>query len=121
MQYDAKNPEEYFKLLEDDWRKEKLLQIRRMIMEYGPELEEGILYKMLVYGEAFGLNAQKWYVSLYVGSIDKIEDADKLLEGFDHGKGCIRVRKTMDLEKTGLQSFIRKTIDLYRAGKNADC
>lgn len=31
MQYDAKNAEEYLEMLEDDWRKEKLLAIRQMI------------------------------------------------------------------------------------------
>ncbi|HSP47159.1 MAG TPA: DUF1801 domain-containing protein [Clostridiaceae bacterium] len=121
MQYDAKTPEEYFELLEEDWRKEKVLEIRKMIMEYGPELEEGILYKMLVYGDSFGLNAQKWYVSLYVGSIDKIEGADELLKAFDLGKGCIRIRKTTDLSKTGLEAFIRKTIDMSRTGGDTTC
>lgn len=118
MQYDAKTPEEYFELLEDDWRKEKLLEIRRMIMDYGPELEEGIQYKMLVYGEVFGLNAQKWYVSLYADTIDKIDHAAELLESFDYGKVCIRIRKTTDLDKTGLEDFVRKTIDLSRASGN---
>ncbi|WP_313467869.1 DUF1801 domain-containing protein, partial [Carnobacterium sp.] len=73
MQYEATSPEEYVELLENDWRKEKLLQIRELILKYGPELEEGILYKMLAYSDGetqvFGLNAQKLYVSLYVGSI----------------------------------------------------
>lgn len=40
MQYEVNNPEEYFELLEDDWRKEKLMDIRRIILAYGPELEE---------------------------------------------------------------------------------
>ena len=51
MQYDAKNSEEYLELLEDDWRKEKLLAIRKMIFAYAPELEEVIRYKMLNYGK----------------------------------------------------------------------
>ena len=50
MQYEANNPKEYFELLENDWRKEKLMDVRSMILEYGSELEEGILYKMLCYG-----------------------------------------------------------------------
>lgn len=72
MQYEATSPEEYVELLENDWRKEKLLQIRELILKYGSELEEGILYKMLAYSaggtQVLGLNAQKLYVSLYVGS-----------------------------------------------------
>lgn len=36
MQYDAKNAEEYLNMIEDDWRKEKLLMIRQMILDYAP-------------------------------------------------------------------------------------
>ncbi|GEN82843.1 hypothetical protein SLU01_11550 [Sporosarcina luteola] len=89
MQYDAKNPEEYLELLEDDWRKEKLLAIRQMIITYAPELEEVIRYKMLNYGKEdyiLALNAQKHYVSLYVGTIDKVENAETLLAGYNYGK-----------------------------------
>lgn len=31
MQYDAATPEEYMSLLEEDWRKEKLIEIRDML------------------------------------------------------------------------------------------
>ncbi len=110
MQYDAKTPEEYLSMLDNDWRRDKLLEIRRMILEHGPELEESIKYKMLSYdiGDEglFGLNAQKSYVSLYVGDIEKIENSSTLLEGFNTGKGCIRVRKSVELSNTGLEQFI---------------
>lgn len=124
MQYDVRTPEEYLEMLEEDWRKEKLLLIRKMILDYAPELEESIRYKMLNFGNddryVFALNAQKHYVSLYVGSIEKVEGSEKLLEGFNLGKGCIRVRKTINLEETGLKEFIHKTIDQWRAGENID-
>lgn len=125
MQYDAKNAEEYLELLEDDWRKEKLLAIRRMIFSYAPELEEVIRYKMLNYGKddhyVLALNAQKHYVSLYVGSIEKIHNAETLLAGYNYGKGCIRVKKTIKMEETGLEPFIQKTIDMWRAGEDTAC
>lgn len=125
MQYDAKNYEEYIEMLEEDWRKEKLLVIRQMILEYAPELEEVIRYKMLNYGKddyyIFALNAQKHYVSLYVGTIDKVENAATLLAGYNYGKGCIRVKKTIKMEDTGLEQFIHKTIDMWRAGEDTDC
>ncbi|GLC81748.1 iron chaperone [Lacrimispora brassicae] len=125
MQYEANSPKEYLGLLENDWRKEKLLHVRRLILEYGSELEEGILYKMLCYGNEesnlFGLNAQKSYVSLYVGTIQKIENASMLLTGFDYGKGCIRIKKTIDINKTGLEAFIKQTIDKWRAGEDTSC
>lgn len=127
MQYDAKTPEEYLKLLEDDWRKEKLLVIRKMILEYAPELEETIRYKMLNYGSVekddyiFALNAQKHYVSLYVGSIEKIDPSRELLSDFNLGKGCIRVKKVNNLETSNLKEFINRTIELWRQDKDIYC
>ncbi|MGN7297177.1 iron chaperone [Ferdinandcohnia sp. SAFN-114] len=125
MQYDVKNSDEYLALLEDDWRKEKLLAIREMILDYAPELEEVIRYKMLNYGKddnyVLALNAQKHYVSLYVGTIDKVENAESLLAGYNYGKGCIRVKKSIKVEDTGLEQFIHKTLDMWRAGEDIDC
>lgn len=125
MQYDANSPEQYLEMLEDDWRKEKLLTIRKMILDYAPELEVSIRYKMLNFGKGenyvFALNAQKHYVSLYVGNIEKVENAEELLEGYNYGKGCIRVRKTIKIEETGLEQFIKNTIDMWRQGEDMDC
>src|SRR5690625_2673710 len=110
MQYDANNSEEYLELLEDDWRKEKLLEIRQMIFTYAPEMEEVIRYKMLNYGKddsyVFALNAQKHYVSLYVGTIEKTTNAEVLLDGYNYGNGCISVRKSIKMIETGLYKFI---------------
>lgn len=127
VQYDVSTPKEYLKVLEEDWRKEKLLLIRRWILSYAPELEESIRYKMLNYGNVenddyvFALNAQKHYVSLYVGSIDKIDPENNLLKNFNLGKGCIRVKKTIELEETNLEDFIKQTVDLWRAGEDLNC
>ncbi|GAA4272895.1 DUF1801 domain-containing protein [Aquimarina gracilis] len=85
--------------MEEDWRKEKVILIHNMILkEQG--LKEYINYKMLAYGDGkqeplLHLNAQKNYVSLYVGNIDKVEKARELLNPFDMGKGCIRIKKTL--------------------------
>ena len=125
MQYEAKTPSEYLKELENDWRKVKLQEVRKLIKNNGPSLQEGIEYKMLSFGNGekniFHLNAQSAYVSLYVGNIDKVENAQDLLRAFDKGKGCIRIRKSIDLSKTGLEAFIKKTIDLWEKGGNTDC
>jgi hypothetical protein len=56
MYYEAHAPDEYLSELEDDWRKEKLIAVREMIMRNEPELVEGIEYKMLSYG-----NGEKTY------------------------------------------------------------
>lgn len=125
MQYQAKTPEEYLDLLENDWRKERILDIRRIILEYAPELEESIQYKMLCYGneltQVFYLNAQKSYVSLYVGTIEKVEDSDILLEKLSYGKGCIRIKKSIDISNTGLEAFIKQTINIWRTGGDISC
>lgn len=125
MQYEAKTPKEYLEKLENDWRKVKLEKVREMIKKQGPSLKEGIEYKMLSYGSEekniFHLNAQSAYVSLYVGNIDKVDDSKELLKDFDKGKGCIRIKKTVDLSSTGLETFIQKTISLWEKGGNTDC
>lgn len=125
VQYDAKTSDEYLEVLEDDWRKEKLLEVRQMILAYAPEFDEVIRYKMLNYGKdadyVFALNAQKHYVSLYVGTIDKVENVEALLDGYSYGKGCIRIRKTIRIEQTELERFIRKTVDMWRDGEDTTC
>lgn len=123
MQYDVDTPNEYLELLEEDWRKEKLLRIREMILKHAPELNESIRYKMLNYGiletddYLFALNAQKHYVSLYVGDVLIVDPSGDMLTDFNLGKGCIRVRKTIDIEKTQLEAFIIKSVELWREGK----
>ena len=125
MQYKVNTPEEYLDQLEDDWRKEKLEVVREMIKANGSELVEGIEYKMLGYGNGekniFHLNAQRAYVSLYVGDINKVANARELLGDFELGKGCIRIKKNQELEKTNLNAFISRVIDLWREGKDTDC
>ncbi|NBB76904.1 MAG: DUF1801 domain-containing protein, partial [Bacteroidetes bacterium] len=76
MQYEANSPTEYLDQLDDDWRKESLLQLREMILSAEEGLIEGMEYKMLSYGDGektlFHMNVQKAYVSLYVGKISKL-------------------------------------------------
>lgn len=125
MQYNASTPNEYLQQLDNDWRKEKLQQIREMILQSATDVSEGMEYKMLCYSvdgkSIFHLNAQKHYVSLYVGNIQKVENADNLLRGFDHGKGCIRVKKSSNITEGKLLTFIHQTLDFWRKGGNTDC
>ena len=104
MQYNANTPAEYLDILEEDWRKEKLLQIRAIILEKGYGFKERINYKMLCYtdekGDLLHLNAQKNYVSLYVGDSSKIDTDGSLLKGLDLGKGCIRFKKSVNIAET---------------------
>ncbi|NBC24515.1 MAG: DUF1801 domain-containing protein [Bacteroidetes bacterium] len=125
MQYEAKTPSEYLNKLDSDWRKEQLEQVRQIIKNQGPELIEGIEYKMLCYKRGgksiFHLNAQRNYVSLYVGTINKVENAEELLSAFSTGKGCIRIKKSVNLPETGLEEFIKRTIALWERGGDTDC
>lgn len=125
MQYSATTPEEYLETIENDWRKEKLLAVRKMIQDNDADLEEGIAYKMLSYGYAnqniFHLNAQSAYVSLYVGDISKVEQAETLLAPFNLGKGCIRIKKRVDLAETQLNEFIKLVIEKNKQGGDTGC
>ena len=127
MQYDVDTPKEYLELLEGDWRKDKLIRIREIISKHAPELNESIRYKMLNYGVleddnyVFALNTQKNYVSLYVGDISKVDPSGEMLKDFNLGKGCIRVRKTLDIEETRLEEFITKSVELWRSGLDINC
>ena len=125
MTYDVATPEEYMNLLEPDWRKEKVIELRKIIKGLFPELIEGIEYKMLAYGNGikniFNLNAQKGYVSLYVGNIDKVENARELLKDFNMGKGCIRIKKSVVLSETNIDVFIKEVIKTWDSGGNTDC
>lgn len=125
MQYEAKTPEEYISMLDKDWRLEKLEQLRSMIRSKASDIKEGINYKMLSFsdnrGNIFHLNAQKNYVSLYVGNANKIDADGTLLKGIDVGKGCIRFKKSTVLAETRIEEFIEKTIQMWKNDQDTDC
>lgn len=125
MQYDVQSPQEYLQALEHDWRREKLLALRDLILKHGPHLTEGIDYKMLSYRDerdiVLALNAQKHYVALYVGDASKVDPDGTLLAGLNVGKGCIRFSKTKVVSETGIEEFIRRTIDMAKRGEDLDC
>ncbi len=125
MLYDASTPQEYMDGLDDDWRKEKVQEVREMIRSKSPDIQEGINYKMLCYrdtqGVIFHLNAQKNYVSLYIGNASKVDTDGSLLAGIDRGKGCLRFKKSTDLSQTQIDRFISKTIEMWKNGKDVYC
>lgn len=123
MQYQVKTPQEYLDVLEEDWRKEKLLEVWQLLEEEGPELQSGIEYKMLSFaderGTVFNLNAQANYVSFYVGDTQKVDASGETLTGFNHGKGCIRIKKTNDVKQ--LREFLRLALEKRREGGDIGC
>ena len=125
MQYDAATPAEYLAMLDQDWRRDKLLELRALLIKHGPELKEGIKYGALAYahssGGGFGLNAQKASVNLYVGTASKVDPDGVLLAGLDVGKGCIRFKKTKALADTRIEDFIAKAMSMLRKGEDFGC
>lgn len=125
MQYDAQTPAEYMTMLEDDWRREKVEYLRTLIKTTAPQLNEGIEYKMLSFGDEqgnlFHLNAQKSYVSLYVGDASKIDPDGELLTGIDVGKGCLRFRKSVDPAETQVDKFIAQAVEMWQHGRDVAC
>lgn len=125
MQYNVNTPSEYLKAIEKDWRYDKIMELRNIIQQAYPEIEEGIEYKMLSYKDATGtifhLNAQKNHVGLYVGNIQKIDPEGTLLQGLNLGKGCIRISKSKKIEDSGIKEFIVRAIQLWKEGKDLSC
>lgn len=129
MQYDVATPKQYFEALEPDWRKQKLLEIRQLLLVVAEaaqaKVEEVINYKMLGYelnGNIFcHLNAQKGSVNFYVGDILKIDPSGTLLAGLNVGKGCIRFSKTKKTDSKEFKEFIVKLVESAKAGADLDC
>lgn len=125
MLYDVKTPKEYMDGLEDDWRKEKVIELRKMILSASDDIEEGIRYKMLSFQDKNGvflqLNAQKNYVSLYVGNADKVDTDGRMLEGINRGKGCLRFKKSDNLSDPRIGEFITKAVEMWKKGEDIDC
>ena len=69
----------------------------------------------------FQLNAQKNYVSFYVGDHQKIDPELKFLKGLNVGKGCIRFSKSISVSDTQISLFILKTIEMAKAGIDIGC
>jgi len=125
MQYDVSTPKEYLDALADDWRKEKLIQLRALLLASADDIIEGINYKILSYADDRGiichLNAQKGYVALYVGNAAKIDRDGSLLAGINRGKGCIRFKKSNDAGSDNIKRFVALIFQLRRDGQDIDC
>ena len=125
MLYDVKSPEEYLQQLPDDWRQEKVKALRKIIRDKEPKLTEKITYKMLSYGDddniVFCLNAQKNYVSLYVGNASKVDTDGSLLKGLNVGKGCIRFTKSIEISETRIDEFVERAVEMWERGEDFDC
>jgi len=125
MQYDQPDPAAYLANLENDWRRVKVLELRALIEVAAPEAEQFMQYKMLAFGAPgrtlFHLNAQKNYVSLYVGNAARIDPDRQWLSGLNVGKGCIRFSKTVEVANTRIDEFIAAAVARWRNGQDVGC
>ena len=118
MKHVGDTPQAYLDLLAADWRKDKLHQIRALILAQDPDITESISYNMLAFqlhsAPLFHLNAQKTYVSLYCNDISKIDPDGELLAGLNVGKGCIRFTQTKSIAETKIDDYIKQTVLLLK-------
>lgn len=125
MQSDADTPQRYLDQLEEDWRRDKLLTLRQLILDIAPEVDERIHYKMLGYGLddrwLCHLNAQKQYVSLYLGNIQALDPDGSLTTGLNIGKGCIRLSKSLKITDTGIPDLIQRSVARWEKGEVSGC
>ena len=125
MQYDVSSPAEYMESLDSDWRKDRLKELRNIILQQDSAIQVTINYKMLCFklndSVLFHLNAQSAYVSLYCGNTKKIDPDGALLAGLSIGKGCIRFTKSKTISKTRIAEFIERAVVLLKEGEDIGC
>lgn len=125
MQYKAETPQAYMSVIEDDWRGDIIQEIRTLITKNRSNIHETIEYHMLAYQyheqTIFHLNAQRAYVSLYIGNIDKVDGMREMLNEFDCGKGCIRIKKWTVIADTNLDVCIKKMIAVWDNRGEINC
>ncbi len=125
MQYDADTPQNYLDQLEEDWRKNKLLTLRQIILDTAPQASERIHYKMLGYGQNDNwlchLNAQKHYVSLYLGNIQVLDPDGSLTTDLNMGKGCIRLSKSVEITNTHIPELLQRAVVRWQKGEASGC
>ncbi len=122
--YDAATPKEYLQQLKQDWRRERLMELRDAIRRAAPDWEETISYRMMGFGPpqdpVLHLNAQKHFVGLYVGDIDKVDPEGALAGGIDRGKGCLRFKRH-DAVTDEIERFLERFVAMKRSGADRDC
>lgn len=99
MKYEADTPADYLNALDEDWRKEKLIAVRDLMLEAGATETMG--YGMLRYvigdGILAHMNAQKHYLGIYLGDLESIDPGAAIRGKMSCGKTCLRVKKRDDL------------------------
>lgn len=117
MQYDADTPKAYLAMLQDDWRRASLLQVRAVLLEVA-DVKEGIGFGMLQYcvdDDVFAhLNAQKGHVGVYLGDLDRLDPTGNIRTGASFGKSCLRMRKSDSVDVAARLIAVKSALFLKR-------
>lgn len=121
MQHDFSSPEAYLASLPEDWRGALAHRLDALLRAHGLVPEIG--YKMLAYADEAGpvlhLNAQSRHVGLYPGRLDRV--APEILEGFDCGAGCIRLKRRDSQAIPRVEAVILRVLEVRGAGIDPGC
>jgi uncharacterized protein YdhG (YjbR/CyaY superfamily) len=108
----------------DEPRKSSLQQLRHIILETVPEVEETIQYNMPYYtyhGMLCAFASQKNYMSFYLLDGEIVEKNRHLLAGLSIGKGCIRFKDISKLPVSTIRAMLRETALSNEAHRNDHC
>ena len=110
MRRDDTSPAAYCKAVEGDQRR-LLDEIREIVLETAPSVEETTRYGMLNYPGVGSLAAQKHYVSLYV-SPKALAKHKKAFAGVDSGKSCLRFKRLDQVDAKAVRALVRDAAKL---------
>lgn len=99
------SPQAYADSVTDPRQRAQLEALRTLLHEVAPDRAEAIRYGMIEVPGLACLAAQKHHVALYVDP-DVVAEHAHLLPDVDHGKSCLRFRKTAELPLEALRTVL---------------
>jgi uncharacterized protein YdhG (YjbR/CyaY superfamily) len=111
MQSDAKTVDQYMDEVPEA-RREALTKLRGMCLEILEGYEENMEYGMPGYKREgkeieVAFASQKQYISFYVLKKEVLDKQREALAGLNLGKGCIRYRKTAQIDFEIVEKLLR--------------
>ncbi|MDM7862094.1 DUF1801 domain-containing protein [Alteromonas sp. ASW11-36] len=125
MQHNCESPQAYMASLDQDWRKALIEDISASIRSLAPDSVPFIKYGMLAFGTPEAavqvdgdaiccMNAQKNYVSVYVGDVKRVDPTGAVFQTFDCGRSCVRIKRTKAAQTDTIQQLLVATVDDWR-------
>lgn len=112
MKSQAKNVLEYLKEVPEE-RMSTLKKIRELCLLHLPEHEESMSYKMPSYKRndqvEVAFASQKQHICVYFLIHEVMLSNQELLEGLNHGKGCIRYSNSKKVDYDILVKLLKAT------------